>query len=44
MLGANCDNRFRIPVQRSRLAPNIGLEAIHTRSGGPLTQVSEDDV
>jgi hypothetical protein len=25
-VGRQCDNRFRITVQESRLAPNIGLD------------------
>jgi hypothetical protein len=31
-VGRQYDNRFRITVQESRLAPNIGLEELQTRA------------
>jgi hypothetical protein len=53
-VGRQCDNRFRITVQESRLAPNIGLDdlgvarpevgTIHTRLGGQPVKTGEDDI
>jgi hypothetical protein len=53
-VGRQCDNRFRITVQESRLAPNIGLDdggvahpevgTIHTRLGGQPVKAGEDDI
>ena len=43
-VGRQDDNRIRIAVHESRLAPNIGLETIHTRFGGQPVKTGEDDI